>query len=80
MQRGADAGKTPSLINAQVGDDVRHPEAEVGVIDRQAVVVDDATVEAEEVGVMTSTVPPPLRVAGSSSDSVPEKPLPNWAV
>ena len=41
MQSGADAGKAPGLINAQVGDDVRHPEAEVGVIDRQAVVVDD---------------------------------------
>jgi hypothetical protein len=23
---------------------------------------------------------PPLRVAGSSSEMVPEKPLPNWAV
>jgi hypothetical protein len=29
---------------------------------------------------VTSIVPPPLRVAGSSSEIVPEKPLPNWAV
>ena len=29
MQSGADAGEAPGLINAQVGDDVRHPEAEV---------------------------------------------------
>ena len=47
MQRGADAGKAPSLINAQVGDDVRDPEAE-GRVDRQAVVVDDHTVLTEE--------------------------------
>ena len=30
-------------------------------------------------GAVASSVPA-LRVAGSSSDSVPEKPLPNWAV
>ena len=28
VQSGADAGKAPGLINAQVGDDVRDPEAE----------------------------------------------------
>ena len=50
MQSGADAGEAPGLIDAQVGDDVRHPEAEVGVIDRQGVVVDDRTVEVEERG------------------------------
>ena len=41
MERGADAGEAPGLVNAQVGDDVRHPEAEVGVVDCERVVVDD---------------------------------------
>ena len=48
VQSGADADEAPSLIEPQVGDDVRHPEAEVSVIDRQAVVVDDRAVRTEE--------------------------------
>ena len=50
MQGDADAGKAPGLIDAQVGDDVRHPKAEAGarVINRHTVVVDDRTVEAKE--------------------------------
>src|SRR6476469_2930208 len=48
VQRGADADEAPSLIEPQVCDDVRHPEAEVSVIDRQAVVVDDRAVRTEE--------------------------------
>src|SRR6185436_12121870 len=53
MQRAADAGEAPGLINAQVGDDVRHAEAEAAAsarIDRHAVVVDGRTVKPEEGG------------------------------
>jgi hypothetical protein len=48
MQGSADAGKAPGLINAQVGDDVRDPEAE-GCGDG-AVVERERVVEAERGG------------------------------
>src|SRR5262245_27383764 len=46
MQGCADAGEAPLLIDAQVGDDVRHPEAEGAgslseALDRERVVGDD---------------------------------------
>ena len=48
VQRNADAGIAPGLIDAQVGDDVGHPETEVAVIDRKGVVIGHRTVGSEE--------------------------------
>jgi hypothetical protein len=78
MQGCADAGEAPLLIDPQVGDQVRHPEAGAGV-DRERVVGDQRGGRDQEAVVDRSTVPA-LRVAGRSSEMVPEKPLPNWAV
>jgi hypothetical protein len=79
MQRSADAGEAPLLIDPQVGDEVRHAEAELRVVDRERVVVDDRAVGAEEAGRGDVNRAAAL-VAGSSAEMVPEKPLPNWAV
>ena len=80
MQSGADAGEAPGLIDAQVGDEsgTRKPKFALLIVRPLSLTI--APLKPKNAALVTSTVPPPLRVAGSSSESVPEKPLPNWAV
>jgi hypothetical protein len=78
MQGCADAGEAPLLIDPQVGDQVRHPEAGAGV-DRERVVGDQrGGRDQEAVGRQVHRAR--LVGGGAFERDVPERPLPNWAV
>ena len=81
MQGCADAGEAPLLIDPQVGDEVRHrkPLRTLPLRDRTRCRVTSAVAGINEAG-RRQVHRAPLRVAGSSAEMVPEKPLPNWAV
>jgi hypothetical protein len=84
LDGGADAGEAPGLIDPPVDDDVGHAEAEAvarraGAVDGEGVVRLMTPFWAQKL-VMLASIVPPLRLTGSSSESEPEKPLPNWAV
>ena len=83
MQGSADADEAPGLIKAQVGDDVRHPEAkavERWRLDRERVVVDERDGRDQREAARRQVHRATLAGGGVFGDSVPEKPLPNWAV